>query len=152
MRRIKANGYRLRTADAAGLISCHMYPNWPAVRDGFAKNILAGHGDSPLFLALSAAFHWLVFLVPWIWLAVGWTGIGPPGWPLWPGTLIALGVGARALTAATSGQRPGDALLMPLSIFLMTWIAGQALWWRWRYGGPRWKGRVIFRRSGSEGE
>ncbi len=143
VRAVKRAGLRLRTADAAGLISCRMYRDWVSVRDGFAKNILAGHGDSVWFLALSAMFHWLVFLMPWVSLAIGGAYSGLPGWPWWPLTLIGLGVGIRALTAAASGQRPADALLMPVSILLMTAIAGQAVWWHWRYGGPHWKGRAI---------
>jgi chlorobactene glucosyltransferase len=43
-RRVKAASGRLRMADGGGLISCRMYDGWPAVRDGFAKNILSGHG------------------------------------------------------------------------------------------------------------
>ena len=32
---------------------------------------------------------------------------------------------------------------MPLSALLMTRIAAQAIWWQARYGGVRWKGRLI---------
>lgn len=134
-RRTKQAGLRLRMADGAGLIGCRMYRSWPAVRDGFGKNILAGHGDSVPFLALSTAFHLTVFLWPWLWL------VAQPG--IWSLGLVALGVGVRALTAAATRQRITDALLMPLSACLMTLIAGRAVWWRWRFGGPRWKDRAI---------
>jgi hypothetical protein len=53
-----------------------------------------------------------------------------------------LGILARALSAAFSRQRPQDALLMPLSVLLMTRIALQALYWHYT-GGVRWKGRTI---------
>ncbi|MBN2006669.1 MAG: glycosyltransferase [Anaerolineae bacterium] len=139
---IKRRGFRLRAADAAGLIRCRMYQNWPEVRDGFAKNILAGHGGSIFLLLLSWAFHWLLFLAPWAWLALGGLG-GPEGWPLWPVCLIGLGVGIRALTAACSRQRLADAPLLPASVILMAIIAIQAIIWRLRYGGVRWKGRVV---------
>lgn len=56
---------------------------------------------------------------------------------------MALGVGVRALTAAFSRQRVGDALLLPVSVILMAIIATQAIVWRWRYGGVRWKGRLV---------
>jgi chlorobactene glucosyltransferase len=138
-RRAKAAGLRLRMADGAGLIACRMYANWQAVRDGYAKNIIAGYGDSPAFLLLATLFHWLVFLAPWAWLALP----AFPGWPVLPAALVALGVGTRALTAAATRQRVGDALLMPVSALLMTRIAAQALLWRWRDGGARWKGRII---------
>lgn len=141
-RAIKGRGLRLRMADSAGFLVCRMYRDWRSVRDGFAKNILAGYGDRVLFLALATLFHWLVFLGPWIWLALGWRG-GPPGWPLWPLALGGLGLGVRAVTAAFTRQRARDAWTLPFAVLLMTWIAIRAVWWRWRYGGPQWKGRVI---------
>ncbi len=139
---IKRRGFRLRAADAAGLMGCRMYHNWPEVRDGFAKNILAGHGSRIVLLLLSWVFHWLLFLAPWVWLALGWLG-GPPEWPWWPLCLMGLGVGIRALTAAYSRQRLADACLLPVSVILMAIIASQAIVWRWRYGAVRWKGRVV---------
>ncbi len=130
----KRHRQHLLMADGNGLITCRMYTGWSAVRDGFAKNIIAGYGGIvPLLLA--TFFHWLVFLAPWGWL------IARPA--LWPLTLVMLGVGARMITAGATRQRLGDALLMPLSVLLMTAIAAQAVWWRLRYGGPRWKGRTI---------
>lgn len=140
-RLMKRHGGRLWMADGAGLIGCRMYQDWPAVRDGFAKNILAGHNNSILFLLLSTLFHWLLFLLPWLWLAVGWA-LPLPGWPAWPLAWIALGVGVRALSAAATGQRARDALALPVSVLLMTVIAGQSLRQRWR-GGPKWKGRAL---------
>lgn len=133
-RRAKARGLRLRMADGAGLIVCRMYQGWPSVRDGFAKNILAGHGDSVPFLMLSGVFHWLVFVFPWLWLLGG-----RPAALL----LVSLGVAVRAVTAAVTRQRVADAVLMPISVLLMTVIAAHAVWWRWRFGGVRWKGRTI---------
>lgn len=131
-RRVKARGGRLRMMDGNRLIGARMYHDWPSVRDGFAKNILAGHGNSVPFLLASTLFHWLLFIVPWIWLLFDWR--------VWP--LAAAGVAVRALTAAVTRQRLRDALLMPLSVLLMTRIAFQAL--RWHYaGGPQWKGRTV---------
>jgi len=144
-RAIKRVGLRLRTADGSGLIGCRMYASWPEVRDGFAKNIIAGYGGV-FGLALGTLFHWLILLFPWAWLI----------WLLLAGEyarapiqfvgvlgLCALGIGVRALTAAVTRQRVCDALLLPLSALLMTRIAAQALWWQLRYGGVRWKGRTI---------
>lgn len=143
-RMVKGAGYRLRMADGNRLIQCRMYDGWKDVRDGFAKNILAGYGNSVLALVLGAVFHWGVFLFPWVWLAVD--GFMTP-YPEWPLALIAAGLGVRALTAAHTHQRIGDALLMPVSVLLMTRIAAQAIYWHYRYGGPQWKGRVIHRKS-----
>lgn len=149
-RRAKQAGLRLRMADGAALIRCRMYDSWAAVRDGYAKNILAGYGDQVIFLAVATVFHWLVFLAPLAWLLFG-AGWGLPGWPLWPLALVALGVAVRALTAAVTLQRVRDAVLMPVSVLLMTRIAVQAVWWRWRYGGPQWKGRVLRRQHSVSG-
>lgn len=141
--RIKANGLRLRMADGAGLVVCHMYRSDREVFDGYAKNILAGHGSSVMRLLLSALFHLLLFVGPWIWLISGAAGPRLPAWPWWPLTLILLGLLVRGMTAYSSGQRIHDSLWMPISVLLMTRIALQAIWWQVRYGGPRWKGRVL---------
>lgn len=142
-RRVKRTGNRLWLADGAELVGCRMYRSWPEVRNGYAKNMLAGYGNSLPFLALATLFHWLILLGPWVWLAAGLFGpvVGP--YPLGPLLLIALGVLIRALTAAASRQRIADALLLPISALLLTVIAAQSAWWRLRYGGPRWKGRTL---------
>lgn len=136
----KRAGLKLRMADGNGLIRCRMYQGWPAVRDGYAKNILAGHGDSMLVLLLSSLFHLAVFVLPWLWLLLG---RGSVGWPWWPLMLSLMGVGVRGLTARATHQRVGDAIWMPVSALLMTRIALHAVWWQWRYGGPRWKDRTL---------
>lgn len=141
--RIKAKGFRLRMADAAGLVVCRMYRSSRAVINGYAKNILAGHGASISFLLLSTVFHLLLFVGPWLWLAAGASGWLLTGWPWWPLALLVLGLLVRGMTAYSTGQRLHDSLWMPLSVLLMTWIALQAIWWQVRYGGPHWKGRVL---------
>ncbi len=139
----KAQGLRLRMVNGANLICCRMYKNWSGVKAGFAKNILAGYGNSVILLGLATIFHWGIFIFPWLWLAFGWLSDALPIWPLWPLALISFGLGIRALTAAVTDQRVADAVAMPISVLLMTIIAGQSVWWQWRYGGPRWKGRTI---------
>jgi len=141
-RKIKAKGFRLDMADGAGLLTCRMYRGWREVRDGYAKNILAGYGGSLLFLGLATVFHWLLFLMPPLWLALGWL-YPTPNYPTAPLLLTTLGLLIRALSAAATKQRLGDALLMPLSVLLMTRIAAQSVYWQVRYGGPQWKGRTV---------
>ncbi len=140
---IKAVHLRLRLTNGANLLQARMYENWQTVRNGYAKNILAGHANSLLFLALSTVFHLAVFVGPWLWLMLGWRNQNSPGWPAWPLALIALGISIRGLTALVTHQRLLDALFMPISVLLMTRIAIHAVWWQWRYGGPQWKGRTI---------
>ncbi len=133
-RLVKKLGLRLRMADSAGWISCRMYTDWASVRNGYAKNILAGYGGTiPLMLA--TVFHWLIFLFPWLWLISG-GGFQALG-------LVVMGLTIRALSAVWTRQRGLDALLMPVSALLMTAIAAQALIWNQRYGGSVWKGRVV---------
>jgi chlorobactene glucosyltransferase len=121
-----------------------MYDGWREVLNGYAKNIIAGYGDSVWGLLAGALFHWLVFLFPYGWLVYSliarqWQNA------LWALSLIAIADLVRALTAAATRQRITDALLMPISVLLMTRIAAQGVWWHWRYGGPRWKDRTIVR-------
>lgn len=141
-RRLKRARLWLRMVDGAGLLTCRMYDGWPAVRDGYAKNILAGHGDRIALLLLSILFHLLVFVWPPLWLLTGWAWLSPWGWPGVPLLLAGLGVTARAITAHATGQRVWDALLLPVSVLLMTRIALRSIGWRLR-GAGRWKGRTI---------
>jgi chlorobactene glucosyltransferase len=137
----KRSGLKVVMAEGNRLVSARMYRHWAEVRDGFAKNILAGHGGRPMLLILSAIFHWALFVLPWVWLALSWaTGRGP-AWQVEPMAMIALGLGVRALTAASSHQKIQDALTMPLSAIIMTIIAARALTWHFWEGGPEWKGR-----------
>lgn len=133
-KRSKAHGLRLRLVEANGFIGCRMYQNWAEVQAGFAKNILAGHGNSVLFLLVSALFHWLIFIVPWIWFAATLD--------LWPLLLGLGGILLRGATAVFSQQRLVDAIFMPISVLLMSRIAAVSVWWHWR-GSTEWKGRVI---------
>jgi chlorobactene glucosyltransferase len=141
--RVKAAGLRLYMADGAGLIACRMYGSWPEVLQGYAKNILAGHGASVGLLLLSTLFHLWLFVGPWVWLVAGSAGFARYAWPWWPATIIVLGILVRGMTAYSTGQRIYDSLWMPLSVLLMTRIALQAIWWQVRYGGPQWKGRNL---------
>lgn len=134
-RLVKAAGLRLWMFDGAGVILCRMYDSWPAVRDGYAKNILAGYGNSIPILLLATVFHWLIFLVPPLWWLFG-GGV-------WAFALTVLGITIRMITAAFTRQRVIDGLAMPISVVLMTVIAFQSIYWQLRYGGPAWKGRII---------
>ncbi len=144
----KDTGFRLRMVDGNGLVSCRMYTSWPEVRNGYAKNITAGYGDSLLGLLAGSIFHWTAFLFPPLWLLASLFA-GNAQHMLYSGLLTALGILIRALTAAATRQRITDALLLPVSVILMTVIAAQSAYWYLRYGGPRWKGRTIVRRKRS---
>ena len=78
-RRVKGAGLPLRMAEADGLITCRMYRDWKTVREGYAKNILAGFGGVAGLFA-GTVFHWTVFVVPWGLLIHGFAGEEVP-WP-----------------------------------------------------------------------
>lgn len=140
---IKGRRLRLRAVDGNGLIQTRMYQNWGQVRAGFAKNILAGHGGSLTFLLFSTVFHWWMFVIPWIFV-IRYSIFEYSSNFFAVLSLALLGILTRALTAAVTRQRVRDALLMPVSVFLMTLIAAQAV--RWHFGGgPHWKGRQMKR-------
>lgn len=153
-RRVKAAGLRLRMADGNRLVACRMYTGWPSVRDGLAKSIVGGYG-SVAGVLLAILFHMIVFLLPPLWLALGWLDPAPfviatgpltvalPGWPAWPLALTAAGMGVRAASAYFTHQRLRDALFMPVTVVVMTAVSLLGCWWQVRYGGPVWKGRVI---------
>lgn len=85
---IKLNHLRLRAVDANGLIVTRMYHNWQQVRNGFAKNILAGHGNSLAFLFFSTFFHIWLFIIPWVLLFTG--GLPLSAFPLPSSALISV--------------------------------------------------------------
>ncbi|MFT7585273.1 MAG: chlorobactene glucosyltransferase [Cellvibrionaceae bacterium] len=137
-RAIKMFGFNLRLVDGGRLIGCRMYTSWGDVLAGFGKNILAGHGNSVLFLLFSTLFHWMMFVLPFVWLLIS-------------GSLLAAGLVALVLLLRFSidlfvGVRPGlalvQAILMPVSVGLMTLVAVKGV--RWHFGdGPKWKGRNL---------
>jgi hypothetical protein len=122
-----------------------MYETWMDVRQGFAKNIMAGHGNQALFLLASTVFHWGLFIFLWLVLLAALLGVSSASEQLLPAAaaISSLAVTTRALSAAANRQPLIDALWMPFSAVLMTVIAAQSFWWRWRYGGLMWKGRVF---------
>ncbi len=139
-RRVKRAGLRLRMVEADGLVTCRMYKDWRTVHEGYAKNMLAGFGGAAGLVA-SAVFHWVVFLGPWALLGLGFAGLPVPWHPYWALLLVCAALLVRGISAWRTRQRVGDALLLPVSVILMTIIAGQSLLWHWRHGGPIWKGR-----------
>lgn len=141
--RIKAHGLRLRMADGAGLIQCRMY-------DGSGsdpRRLQQEHPSRPREQRdLPCHFHALSLgdLLVALGLAVTWEHVGHAQLAVVAMALLATGMTvAGGITAAVTRRRVGDALLMPISVLIMTWIAMRAVWWRWRYGGVRWKGRTI---------
>ena len=142
-RLIKRSGLKLTMALGNLMINARMYQGWKQVRDGFAKNILAGYFNQPLLLVGSTIFHWGLFILPWIWFC--WE---LSAFPVWinlrlPLITILLGLLLRLISALANRDKPWDSIFLPVSVFMMTLIAWRALLWKYYSGGPRWKGRHI---------
>lgn len=135
-RHVKKAGYKLRMADGNNLIQCRMYDSWHTVRDGFAKNILAGYGNSVVGLTISIVFHVVIFLLPIFLLFT------PSDYQIWAAIFIVQAMLIRALSASFTHQHIADSITMPISVILMTIIAIQSILWHYT-GGPRWKGRIL---------
>ena len=134
----KIFGFNLRLIDGGHHIGCRMYTDWSEILGGFGKNILAGHGNSVPFLLFSTLFHWTIFAIPFIWLLVSRN-------PLAAGLVVTI-ILLRFIIDWFVGVRPllalGQAILMPISVFMMTLVAWRAL--SWHFGsGPEWKGRIL---------
>jgi hypothetical protein len=123
----KGAGVPLTLALGGELVAVRMYRSWSEVREGFAKNVLAGSGSRPALVAL-LLLNTLAYLVPWPLAFVD------RRWLL-PGLV---GLALRALVALTTGRSPWEALLQPLAPLGLWPIAVRALR---RGGGYRWKGR-----------
>lgn len=130
----KQAGARLRMFAGDAQIACRMYTDWNSVRDGFAKNILAGYGNSVPALWLATLLHLWVFLVPYAFLVTPYAPLAL--------LCILLALFIRVVSALYTRQRPLDAWTLPLGVLLMTRIAFQALAWRSRRQAT-WKGRTI---------
>ena len=133
-RECKRRGFRLRLVTGDELISCRMYTNWPDIRDGFAKNLLAGFGNSPLALLAAGLLHWLLFVWPWLaaLLGAGWLAFGVGLW----------GIGLRAISAWRTRNPVGDALSLPIAVSMMSYIAWRSYRWS-ATGRNQWKGRLL---------
>jgi chlorobactene glucosyltransferase len=137
---VKGKKLRLRAVETNGYIQTRMYRTWNQVRDGFAKNILAGHGNNIFILLLSTVFHWWLFILPALFAVFGLSTFATP--VIHYALLAILAIAIRALTASVTRQRLRDSFLLPVSVILMTIIAMRSIHWHFT-GGPRWKGRTI---------
>ncbi|MCS7235087.1 MAG: glycosyltransferase family 2 protein [Armatimonadota bacterium] len=107
---------------APGLFRTAMYRSWGEAVEGFGKNLLDVHGRSRLVLLASAAYHLVLYTVPW---AVD--------------RRAALAGVVERLILQRMGRGPWWlALLTPLAPLLFLPAYGRAL-----RGLQRWKGRLV---------
>jgi glycosyltransferase involved in cell wall biosynthesis len=127
-RRVRRAGLQLGLALGGKLIAVRMYRGYGALVQGFAKSLLAAHGESRGFLIATALGHLLVYTLPPI------LAFTAPRW----GVPVALAFAERGLVNLKTGRGAyWEALLMPLAPLLALPICLRAL-------RPRrvWKGRA----------
>jgi chlorobactene glucosyltransferase len=144
-RRIKAQGFRWRLADATHDVHCRMYQNAGQVFEGFSKNLFAGFG-----------YRLLPFLVTWVWLVIAFLLplgvlllrlVGAPV-PAFDTGLALIGVTAGLASWGLAYLRFGiPAYLIPLypiTLLLALYIALRSVRLA-AQGQSTWKGRTLVR-------
>jgi chlorobactene glucosyltransferase len=142
-RRIKAQGFRWRLADATRDVRCRMYQNAGQVFEGFSKNLFAGFG-----------FRLLPFLVTWTWLTVAFllpigvmlarlVGASIPALDVGLALIgVAAGLASFGLTYLRFGVPVYLIPLYPATLLLALYIAVRSVFLTVR-GQSTWKGRTL---------
>jgi Glycosyltransferase like family 2 len=139
-RSLKRAGFRATVAEGSTLATCRMYNGWPALRDGYTKNLWSATG-SPFGAAAIIALFGGLYLLPVLGTAAGAVlgngrllGVGLGGY--------AAGVFGRMVTARATGGSVRDAIFHPLSIAILAWLIVRS-WRKHRRGAITWKGRSL---------
>lgn len=139
-RAAKRAGLRVAFVDATDVAVCRMYEGARDVIAGFTKNIAPGLGGSALAVALACALYLWAFVAPYIALGIGVVS----GDDAVRGAGL-LGIGACLLLRTTHVARHrlpvGSALLHPVGVLLLVWIALRSLR-ATRQGALAWRGRT----------
>ena len=139
-RRAKEQGSRVVFADGSAMASCRMYDSAGAIWRGFSKNLYEGIGGTAAALVVVLALHLLVFVAPYVALALG-ALLDLPALLL-PGLVgVGLNVALRATLCLRYGHPWSGILLHPLSILVLCAIAVSSYRWT-RRGALAWAGRV----------
>ncbi|MCX7854805.1 MAG: glycosyltransferase [Anaerolineae bacterium] len=141
--RVKAQGLRWRIVDVGDFVSCRMYSGFRAALEGFTKNLFAVFD-----------FRLAEYLFVWVWMtlvtveplvvSVLWPlGVGRDLFSFWP-ALVAVGEMLALWTIAMARLRFPLylALLYPVQILLLVFIALRSLFWT-ATGRATWKGRTL---------
>jgi hypothetical protein len=133
VRAVKAAGGRGGVVDGTQLASCRMYPDWPALRDGYRKSLWAAFGSRPR-AAAAVGLLVLGYVVPAVAAARG-SRAGTVGY--------LAGVTSRVIAARRTGARAlPDAFAHPLSVLAFGYLTASS-WRARRTGALRWKGRPL---------
>jgi chlorobactene glucosyltransferase len=142
-RRIKAEGFCWRLADATRDVHCRMYQSAGQVFEGFSKNLFAGFGQR--LLPFIGVWLWLaiVFLLPIAVLLVGLFGGPAPALDtVIAGFGVAFGLASWGICYLRFGFPVRMTSLYPVTILLAVYIAVRSFILALQ-GRATWKGRTL---------
>ena len=132
-RNLKRQGQVPLIADGTSIATCHMYDDWPALREGYTKSLWSAFGSKAGAAGVVGLLS-LMYVVPPI-AALRGSRIGMVGY--------AAGVAGRVAVAhRVNGRLFPDALAHPASVVTLAYLTAQSLRTRSR-GHLQWKGRPI---------
>ncbi len=139
-RSLKRSGYRATVAEGSTLATCRMYDGWPALRDGYTKNLWSATG-SPFGAAGMIALFFGLYILPVLGVLAGVVFSNPGLLAVSLGGYAA-GVLGRVVSARTTGGSVRDAVFHPVSISILAWLIVRS-WRKHCSGAITWKGRSI---------
>jgi Glycosyltransferase like family 2 len=139
-RSLKRSGFRATVAEGSQLATCRMYDGWPALRDGYTKNLWSATG-SPLGAAGMIAMFFGLYILPVLGILAGLLLVNAQLLAVSLGGYAA-GVFGRVVSARTTGGSARDAVFHPVSIAILAWLIVRS-WRKHRRGAITWKGRSL---------
>jgi chlorobactene glucosyltransferase len=131
-RNVKNARGQFRLFNAAGVIRTRMYAGVGEAFEGYAKNVFPAFGASRLAFTAVMLMNLILFVAPWIWLAL------QPG--LEPAFAVLLSLLPRTLSDRASQYPSGLSLMHPLAVLVWA-VVGLESWHRYKRGAVAWKGR-----------
>ena len=147
-RAIKRSGGRVVFADGDQMADCRMYPDAASLRRGFSKNFYEGIGGRPLAMVVVMALHLLLFVAPFIALAIA-AALGAWGLAAAAAVGVAANLLLRLIMAVRYHHSLVSVLLHPVAVLLMMGILVESFRWS-RRGDIRWRGRSYAARATRE--
>lgn len=141
-RMVRSKGLVMRMFEGTGNVECRMYRNEKEIRSGFKKNFFAGFGYSYSFFSASALLHLIVFILPFVTLAVSLITLDPI-WLFLSAAAVSLILMQRLMLAVWFGWNPLFAMTHPLAVLWFQLLGLISLFERTRGLPATWKGRQI---------
>ena len=150
---MKRSGRRVVFADGDRMADCRMYSDGASLWRGFSKNFYEGIGGHPLGLIIVMALHLLIFVAPYVVLAIVVLPIaalrGDTGLLAAAAVGVAANVVLRLIMAARHGHSLLSVLVHPLAVLAMMGVLFDSYRCS-RRGDIRWRGRSYAARAQRE--